>query len=279
MRRALVDLACGLGFLALAFFEVRVLLQSRALLYLVFPLLCTAALLVGWWRGRASAAILASVPLFILAAYFFSGRNRPLMILPIIVLLFVALGAMLSRRLLVAALVVVNVAAVFAGPLFVRLVLPSRRVDEAAIPFAIHLVDGRTITSQQLRGRVVVLDFWATWCVPCQHELPVIQRVYDKRKNDVAFFAVDGVMTDAPGDAGDTAERAAAYFRRGGYTIPLAWDGGAVLENAFKPAGFPTLLILDREGRVRIRHTGYLASEDLEANLLRAIDDVTRSGR
>jgi cytochrome c biogenesis protein CcmG/thiol:disulfide interchange protein DsbE len=268
----LVDLASGLLFVAIAFFSARVLLQSRALVYLVFPLLCTAALLVGFWRRRIGAALLVSAPLFVVAIVLFSGRNRPFIVFPIVVLVFVAAGAMARARALVLLLVVTNAAAVFAGPLFVSSMLPNNHVHEAPIAYAIHLVDGRTITSEQLRGRVVVLDFWATWCVPCRYELPVVQSAYNKRKDAAAFFAIDGVMTDAPGDAGDTAERAAAFFRRGGYTIPLAWDGGAVLEKAFAPRGFPTLLVLDKTGAVRMRHTGFLGAEDLEATLLREID-------
>jgi len=288
MRRAvsaLIDLAGGIPFVLIAFFSARVLLQSRPLVYVCFPLLCTVALLAGFWRGRAGSlpvpltAVLVSAPLFVVASQFFSGRNRPFILSPFLVLVFVAAGAGISRMrakpsIAAAIVVVTNVAAVFAGPVFVRSIVRSRMVNETPVPFAIHLVDGRTISSRDLRGRVVVLDFWATWCVPCQHELPILQRVYDRSKDHVAFFAIDGVMTDTPGDAGDTAERAVAYFQRGRYTIPLAWDGGGVLEKAFSPAGFPTLLLLDRGGHVRMRHTGFMGGEDLEGDLLREIDEI-----
>jgi thiol-disulfide isomerase/thioredoxin len=288
MRRvlpALVDLAAGLVFVAIALFAARVLLQSRLLVYVCFPLLCTAALVVGFWRGGAGSrpvaaiAVLGTLPLFLLALYFFSGRNRPFIAFPIVVAVFVAAGAALPRTrakpLLVAiGIVAMNAAAAVAGPLFVGFLARSQTVTERPIPFAIRLVDGRTISSQQLRGRVVVLDFWATWCVPCQQELPILQRVYDRTKgrSDVVFFAVDGVMTDTPGDAGDTALGAVAYFDRAGYTTPLAWDGGAVLEKAFALNGFPTLLVIDKSGQVRMRHVGFVGGEDLERNLLEKID-------
>jgi thiol-disulfide isomerase/thioredoxin len=288
MRRivpALVDLAAGLVFVAIALFAARVLLQSRLLVYVCFPLLCTAALVIGFWRGGAGSrpvaliAVLATLPLFLLAFYFFSGRNRPFVAFPIVVFVFVAAGAALPRTrakpLLVAiGIVAMNAAAAVAGPLFVGFLARGQTVTEKPIPFAIRLVDGRTISSQQLRGRIVVLDFWATWCVPCQQELPILQRVYDKTKgrSDVAFFAVDGVMTDTPGDAGDTAMGAVAYYDRAGYTIPLAWDGGAVLEKAFALHGFPTLLVIDKSGQVRMRHVGFIGSEDLERTLLDKID-------
>lgn len=281
---ALVDLAAGVVFVLIAFASARVLLQDPRLVYLCFPLLVAAALAVGFWRGRKSRlpsvliALLASTPLLVLALYFFSGRDKPFILFPAITFLCVCAGAAFARsraRLPAAAAVVVIaiVAGAFAGPPFVRLIVPGHNVNEAPIPFTIHLVDGAAVSSQSLRGEVVVLDFWATWCVPCQHELPAIQRVYQsmKGREDVAFFAIDGVMTDAPGDAADTAEKAARYFRRGGFTLPLSWDGGAVLERAFRPQGFPTLLVLDGAGRVRMRHSGFIGGENLEKTLSEAI--------
>src|SRR6266516_723838 len=104
MRRivpTLVDLAAGLVFVAIALFAARVLLQSWLLVYVCFPLLCTAALVIGVWRGGAgsrqlaSIAIVAALPLFLLAINFFSGRNRPFLAFPIVVFVFVAAGAAL----------------------------------------------------------------------------------------------------------------------------------------------------------------------------------------
>jgi len=286
MRRAvsgLIDVACGFALVAVAFLEARVLLQSRTLVYLAFPVTCSVGFAIGYWRGRKSAlpfalsVILAIAPLCIVASQFFSGRNKPFIVLPIVALVFIVLGGTIrQRRAAIAVLVIGNIAAAFAGPLFIRLLIPSPDVVEAPIPFTLHTVDGQTISWQQLQGRIVILDFWATWCVPCQHELPAVQRVYEatRRDNDVAVFAIDGVMTDTPGEGGDTAERAVAYFRQGGYSIPLAWDGGAVLERAFALRGFPSLLVLDQRGQVRMRHVGFMGSEDLEGLIMRKISDL-----
>jgi hypothetical protein len=100
-----------------------------------------------------------------------------------------------------------------------------------------------------------------------------------KNEHNVAFVAVDGVMTDVPREAGDTAERAMTYFRRGGFTIPLAWDGGTVLEKAFALHGFPTLPVLDRDGRVRMRHVGFVGAEDLERTLTDKIAELQNEQR
>lgn len=285
----LADLASGAILVLIAFFGARVLLQSSSLVYLFFPLLAAGALLIGCWRGArgelpaAVTAILVTVPLAAVALSFYSGRTKPFIVLPVIVLIAVWIGVALARArvrwLAVAMLVVLlSVGGAFAGPRFVRLMIPRHDVNESVAPFTIHLVDGRTIQSRDLAGRVVVLDFWATWCVPCQRELPIVQRVYEKWKGDggVAFFAIDGVMTDSPGEPGDTADRASRYFKQGHYTIPLAWDGDRSLEKSFRLAGFPTLIVLDRDGRVRMRHVGYMGSEDLEKMLSEKIEEVRR---
>ena len=281
---ALVDFLSGLPLLLIVFTDGRMLLQTRTLVYFAFPLFCTVAFAIGMWRGRRSSlplamtVVLASAPALILPLYFFSGRNKPFIIFPVVASVFILIGGIVSRpRTAIAILVVANIAAAFAGPPFIGLIVHNRIVKEQPIAFAIHLIDGRTISSQELRGRVVVLDFWATWCVPCQRELPALQRAYQRTsgRKDVAFFAVDGVMSDSGAD-GDTAERAREYFRRGGYTIPLAFDGGAALEKAFSLSGFPTLLVLDPTGQVRMRHVGFIGSEDLEGVLLRTIDAVKR---
>ncbi len=284
---ALADLSAGLLFVLVALLDARVLLQSPHLVYLCFPLLVTVALAVGYWRGLRNVlpswltAVLTNIPLLVLALQFFSGRNKPFILFPALTFVFVSAGIAMTRLrarawALTAVIVIAGIAGALAGPRFVPLVVPSKNVKEKPFPFTINLADGTTISSRDLGGKIVILDFWATWCIPCQHELPALQRIYEKTKGqrDVVFVAVDGVITDAPGDSGDSLERATAYFRRFGYSIPLAWDGGAVLERSFGLAGFPTLVVVDGYGQVRMRRVGYVGSEDLEAILLGKIEEL-----
>lgn len=286
---ALVDISSGLLFALIAFFSARVLLQSAPLVYLCFPLLVTAAVAVGFWRGAKGTlplvltAFLTDVPLLILALRFFSGRNKPFIVFPVVTFAFVCIGVAAARmratpRVVTMVAVIGGIAGALAGPAFVRLIVPSGNVNERPRQFAITLANGATLSPQNLRGKVVVLDFWATWCVPCQHELPDIQRAYERVKGqkDVVFIAVDGVMTDVPGDTGDTLERAEAYFHRSHYTIPLAWDKDAALEKGFGLHGFPTLIIVDGDGRVRLRRVGYIGSEDIGKILLEKIAELHR---
>ena len=186
MRRivpALVDLAAGLVFVAIALFAARVLLQSRLLVYVCFPLLCTAALVIGFWRGRSGSrpvaliAVLATLPLFLLAMYFFSGRNRPFMAFPVVVLVFVAAGAALPRTrakpLAVAiGIVAMNVAAAVAGPLFVKFLAQKPNRDGEADP--VRDPPRRRphdLLAASCAAASSCSTFWATWCVPCRQEL------------------------------------------------------------------------------------------------------------
>jgi thiol-disulfide isomerase/thioredoxin len=288
---ALTELSAGLLFVVIALLDARVLLQSPRLVYLAFPFLVIVAVAVGYWRGSRNmlppwlTVVLTNIPLLIVALQFFSGRNKPFILFPVLTFIFVTVGIALARLratpwALATVVLVAVVAGALAGPRFVPLVVPSHDVKERPFPFTINLANGPAITSRDLGGKIVILDFWATWCIPCQHELPALQRIYDKTKTqkDLMFVAVDGVMTDSPGDSGDSLEGASAYFRRGGYTIPLAWDGGAVLEKSFALAGFPTLIVLDGHGRVRMRRVGYVGSEDLETILMTKIGELRNEG-
>src|SRR6202043_2978636 len=102
------------------------------------------------------------------------------------------------------------------GPRFARSLVVSHEVREPPVSFELAVPAGAPVASEQLRGRIAVIDFWATWCGPCQHELPEIDRLYQRFAGDrrVAFYAVDVPVTDTPADQGDTPAKAIEFFRR-----------------------------------------------------------------
>jgi thiol-disulfide isomerase/thioredoxin len=162
------------------------------------------------------------------------------------------------------------------GPPFARSLVASHEVRELAVPFQLALPAGAPVTAADLRGRVVVIDFWATWCIPCQHELPELERLARRFAGDprVAFYAVDVPLSDTPDAQGDTPQRALAFLRQQGFRIPLAYDAGGQAASALHAHGLPTLLVLDRAGRVRLRHVGYTGAEDLSETRARTIGDL-----
>jgi thiol-disulfide isomerase/thioredoxin len=282
----LLELATGLILVAVLVVG-NVLLQSRSLVFLFLPLLAVAAMGLGAWRGRGSAlpawlvVALLNLPMALLVWYT-AGRAWGLLLLPFVSMAFAAMGIAATRGpaaprpagwrarrvalpVLAAAVVVLGAM----GPRFARSLVVSHEVREPPVSFELALPAGATVAAEQLRGRVAVIDFWATWCGPCQHELPEIEGLYRRFSGDprVVFYAVDFAGGDAPDDQGDTPARASEYFRRRGFRMPLAYDAGGRAARALHAHGLPTLLVLDRSGRVRLRHVGYVAAEDLGATL------------
>ena len=298
MRKVLAvvsDLAFGLPLVAVALLGVRVLLQSQSLASLFFPSLCLVSLAIGFWRGGAAAlaswqtVALLNLPLLLVVLWFLSKRNWLLLALPVIVSVFSALGAALGRggrgarrrwAALLPLVVIVSLVLVLFTSRYAASLIVSKEVSEPAVPFRISSIDGGEVSAQQLRGRVVVLDFWATWCGPCRRELPELERLYERfeGRRDVVFYAIDGGQTDTPGAQGDTPEQAREYFRKGGYRIPLAQDPEGGLERSLSVSGYPTLLVLDRAGRVRFRHVGFIGSEDLVGKMMALIESLLAEG-
>ena len=152
-------------------------------------------------------------------------------------------------------------------PLMAR--LSGQHVNLPAPEFSLTAEDGRVLTSAELRGKVVILAFWATWCEPCWHELPRVEKVYASYRDNraVLFLAVNA---RAGGDADETARAYAEKMRLG---IPIAYTENA---NAIRLGvnGYPALIVLDASGRLRFIHDGYDASERLESNLTHEIANL-----
>lgn len=125
--------------------------------------------------------------------------------------------------------------------------------------FSLATPDGMNVSSADLRGRVIVLAFWATWCTPCRQELPDLQKAYshDKGSRTAAFYAVDGPW------GGDTIEKESAFAARMNLALPLAFDSHGAARRALGVYALPALVILDSEGRVRLFQNGYAPSERL----------------
>ena len=129
---------------------------------------------------------------------------------------------------------------------------------------AFHVIAGdRSIGLADLHGRVTVLAFWASWCLPCIRESPELERVYQRFRNNsrVAFYAVDTAFL---GD--QTAEDGQRFLQNHHLELPMAFDAGEAAR-ALGVDGIPTLFILDGNGRIRYVHHGYDGSESMETAL------------
>jgi thiol-disulfide isomerase/thioredoxin len=165
-------------------------------------------------------------------------------------------------------LAVIAVGSIFGAPVLASR-LATRAANTPTPEFSITRLDGMAIDSSGFKGRVVVLDFWATWCPPCRQEFPELERLYRRYQANpnVTFLAID-VNRD-----GETPEKARAFVEKGRYTIPIAYDAKEVVTR-LKAQGYPHLLLLDKTGHVRLEHVGYDGAEPLVENLSKQIDKL-----
>lgn len=136
---------------------------------------------------------------------------------------------------------------------------------EPAPDFAIETLEGDTIRLSELRGQVVLLNFWATWCAPCRLEMPGFQRVWDDYRDrgvTLVGLSVDrGVRADVE-----------QWVRDRGVTYPIGFATGRVAA-AYGGAGtIPTSILIDRDGRIMHRVVGFYAEPTLRASLDRLLD-------
>lgn len=132
---------------------------------------------------------------------------------------------------------------------------------QANLDFTLKNVAGAEVSLSTYRGKVLLLDFWATWCAPCKLEIPGFVELYDKYKPQ--GLEVVGLLTlDAPANATPFAQQ-----YKMSYPI-LDVNDRVDVETAFGPlAGLPTSLLIGRDGRVCREHLGYTPKEQFEAEI------------
>ena len=143
--------------------------------------------------------------------------------------------------------------------------------DRGAAPaYTLVTLAGDTVRSEDLAGKVVVVNFWATWCPPCRLEMPSLQKLHERRSGD--GVVVLGFATDVGGDG-----PVRAFLEERGITYPM---GRATDEHrrAFGGIpGIPTTFLVDRQGVVRHKVVGYFASPALNAAVTRLLSAGTSS--
>ena len=127
---------------------------------------------------------------------------------------------------------------------------------------------GNSHTLSEYQGKVVFLNFWATWCGPCKSEMPEIQQLYEKyglNEEDLVVLGVANPVTEeAPGNADKSREEIEAFLEENGYTFPVVMDEtGQVLAN-YGISAFPTTFMIDAEGNLFGYVTGAINLEIME---------------
>lgn len=108
--------------------------------------------------------------------------------------------------------------------------------------------NGKTVSLNELKGKVVFVNFWATWCPPCLAEMPSINKLYEQHKNnaDVVFIMLD---------ADNNFEKATGYMKSREYTMPVYQMASSVPEQLFA-GSLPTTVVFDKQGRLSFKHEG-----------------------
>ena len=127
---------------------------------------------------------------------------------------------------------------------------------------------------EDYKGRVIFLNFWATWCGPCRNEMPDIQKLYEEyaAQGDEAEVVILGVAGPRIGQEG-SAEDIAAFMEENGYTYPVLMDESSEMFMQYGISAFPTTFMIDKDGNVY----GYVPGQMTE-DIMRSIIDQTLNG-
>jgi len=140
----------------------------------------------------------------------------------------------------------------------VRATLQVPQTREASPPFAVRDHTGKMVVLEKHRGKVLLVNFWATWCGGCKQEMPrfaELQRALGKK------VSVVGLSVD---EKGWDAVKPFLASTKVGYPIAIASDG---MTKAFHVDSLPATFLIDRHGRIAARYTGLVDQQNLEANV------------
>lgn len=125
--------------------------------------------------------------------------------------------------------------------------------NEPAPDFSLQLFDGGRFALGENRGKVVVINFFASWCVSCGEETPLIEKVAkDYAPRAVMFLAIA---------VDDTESKARAFLQKAGLTIPAGLDKSGSIKDAYGIYGMPTTFFIDKAGKVSYLHPGAVSEQ------------------
>ena len=137
-------------------------------------------------------------------------------------------------------------------------VLPS--VDEPAPDFTLANLDGTSLSLADLRGKNVLINFWATWCGPCRQEMPMIEGAYRAYAPDLVVLAVN---------IGEEPWRVKKFVQDLGLSFEVLMDEANEVQTLYRVRAYPTTYLVDTQGVVRAQHIGLLSEAQLEKYLER----------
>jgi cytochrome c biogenesis protein CcmG, thiol:disulfide interchange protein DsbE len=150
----------------------------------------------------------------------------------------------------------------------------AKRANDGELPPAPEFVLERLDEDSELglaglRGQAVVVNFWASWCLPCKEEAPYLEQVWRERRAQGVVFV--GLASD------DLRRAARGFVREHDLTFPIVFDGSGDVKKSYGLIGFPETFVIDREGRVVRAFVGEVTSDEEKQELRLAIDQALES--
>jgi len=133
--------------------------------------------------------------------------------------------------------------------------------------FSLPLLGGKNVSLSSYKGKVVLLNFWATWCPPCRAEMPSMETLHQR-------FSAQGLEILAV-DVGEDALIVQRYIKSGGYTFPILLDSNSKVSSVYGIEAIPTTYIIDREGKIIGRIVGSIAWDNPQ--VIAAFDVLLKS--
>jgi peroxiredoxin len=131
---------------------------------------------------------------------------------------------------------------------------PAASSGSPAAAFQLPAAAGDPVSLADLKGQVVLINFWASWCGPCRQEMPVLDQMY--RKYKAAGFTLLGVNVEPK--SGD----ALTFLKATPVSFPILFDTQSKVSTLYEVSGMPSTVIVDRKGNVRYVHHGYKPGDE-----------------
>ena len=140
---------------------------------------------------------------------------------------------------------------------------PAPEVGRPAPDFTLTDLEGNSVTLSDFRGKVVFINFWATWCPPCRAEMPDMEAIYQEYKSkDVVVIGVD-LLEDE--------NEVRQYVQQGGFSWTFVIDTTGAVATNYGITAIPTSLFLDKEGVIRAVSIGAMTKRAMESKLAEAM--------
>lgn len=250
------------------------IIMAAAVLYFITGLIMSKASEAGWM----TKTFCLNLPIVLIVLVLTGGELAFTAVFSLTTVLFTCAGLLfrahkMTGTVLAGGIVSASLYMAVVGYYVFPLIMANDKLTVTNAPapeFELTGADGGKIKSSDLAGKIVLINFWATWCSKCLQELPQFDKVYQtyKDNDNVTVLAVD------LGSDGESLEKAKKFIAKKGYEWNTAFDADTSAFSKMKLEDIPATVILDRSGNIRLIHTGYNATEDFALKMQSEIEKL-----